>query len=111
MTPTVLLCPFCGSPCVVPVRGGASKTCGKRACVTRAKSEGGRKGRRNVMYRRRRALFDRVFAEMTRDGQKITKEGILAAFMTIHRAGYVTGYGSSESKWKGRQWPSKASAA
>lgn len=83
MTPTVLLCPFCGSPCVTLVRTGAlGKTCGKRAC--RGKSAAKTVGPEH--YQRIAKLAGRPRKP------RIRTEDYVAGYDAGHATGRVSGF-------------------
>ena len=66
------------------------------------RADAGRKGGMARIYRRRCRQFEQVFAEMTREGQRITKSTLLDALAVSFRDGYRMGYRACEGKWKRR---------
>jgi hypothetical protein len=64
------------------------------------RAEGGRKGGMSRVYRRKAAEFEQVFADLTREGQRITKETLLTILADTYRRAYSTGYKACEAKWK-----------
>jgi len=72
-------------------------------CVPRAvRSAGGRKGRVNYAYQRRRIFFAEALARLTADGRSLTTERILGVFDQVYDRGWQTGYHAAEGKWLAR---------
>ncbi len=100
----------CACGCGRPVKGRLDKRRKESAkwatpqCIPfQVRAEWGRKGRQEAMYLHRRKLFQRVWEDLMRNGNRLTKAAIFEAFMQVHAPAYATGMRKADMKWR-RKW-------
>lgn len=73
-------------------------------CIPLAvRQEAGRKGGVRRTYQARARRFELQFTELTRQGRKLTKDGILDAFAAVYRVAYNRGLSCGLNRVKAAQ--------
>lgn len=74
------------------------------ACVPfEVRQNGGRKSGEVRRFKFRRSRFERPFADLVRNGRRLTKEDILDAFAAVYKRGYNSGLTCHRQRVKAAQ--------